>query len=150
MKKVLDWITPYTKQVWSWGFNNLIVVIPVALAILLGITAWSSFEIKERKSSSKKEDIGGETNSPERPTASRTDDGYIIYDVLFDVLMTSGETRTFEVPAGTKIRQYNTEGDVEYLSKKGKKYIVHAKSDATFDLVWVIKKGFEKKVKPKP
>lgn len=150
MKKVLDWIKPYAQLFWSWGFNNLIVVIPVALAILLGIAAWSSFETKEKKSSSKKEDVSGETTSPEQPIASRTEDGYILYNTLFDVSMKAGETRTFEVPAGTKIRQYNTEGEVEYLSKKGKKYIVHAKSDATFDLVWVIKKGFENKVKPKP
>lgn len=150
MRKVTDWIKPHVQNVWTWIINNLIVVVPVALAILLGIAAWSSFEIKEIKSSSKKEDVSGETTSPEQPTASRTDDGYILYDIQSDVKMKAGEERTFIVPFGTKIKRYNTKGKITKLSQSGKKYILHAETDATFDLKWIIKKGYEHKIKPKP
>lgn len=78
----------------------------------------------------------------------RTEEGYIVYNMSSDITMKKGEKRTFNVPFGTKIRKYNTTGQVIKHSTQGKEYTLEALEDVSFDLVWVIEKGFEGKIKP--
>lgn len=139
----------YLNQVWTWCVNHLIIVVPALVVIILIPIAIASFG-KNEGEVSREFSASSPADAEELVEVSpRTEEGYIVYDMSSDVSMKKGETRTFDVPTGTKIRQYNTEGEVEFLSKKGKKYIVRAETDVSFDLVWIIKKGFENEVKPK-
>lgn len=136
-------IQRFFMEAWTWCINNAMVASSVLLAVILGIIAVSSFRSDE--SSSYEEN---KTQSYDEKKQDETQ-AVMVYDTMHDITMQAGETRTFPVPFGTKVRRYNTSGEVVKLSTQGKNYILEAKSNASFDLVWVIEKGFEKKIKPK-
>lgn len=135
----------------TWCVNNLIVLVPLVLFIILLPIAIISFEGKNENTSNQTAQEETTTTQTSDNTPQRTTDGYIIYDVL-SVSMKADEIRTFKVPIGTRVDRYQTspdKTDIEELDTKNGKYEVRAKKDVTFELVWRIEKGFENKVKPK-
>lgn len=134
-------------EAWTWCLGHLLVFVPVILVIILIPIAIATFgkdedEVSREFSTSSPADAEELVEVP-----PRTEEGYIVYDMSSGIVMKKGEKRTFNVPFGTKIRRYNTTGKVTRHSTKGKDYVLEALEDVTFDLVWVVEKGFEKKVK---
>lgn len=127
---------------------NIAVYVFIGLTILLCIVGFSHFTSTP---TSMKVSNGNPTESSTgstEPNENRDDNGYIIYKTQSNLSLKKGETCTFEIPFGTRIQRHNTEGRVTKLSSKGKKYTLRAETDVTFDLTWVIEKGFENKIKP--
>jgi len=136
------------KKIWTWCINNAIISISGVMTLVLGIIAYHSFNHEDTFSETKQTEEKTQIESSDWEQYLKTKDGYILYNVASNISMKKGEIRTFEIPFGTKIQRYNTEGRVTKLSSKGKKYTLQAETDVTFDLTWVIEKGFENKIKP--
>lgn len=134
------------KKFKTWCLNNLIVVIPLGLVLILTPIAIMSFGRNEEKVAEKN---AAESTIENPAPINKTKDGRIIYDIVPNVVMQAGETRTFTAPYGTEFHMVNLEGAVTKLSRSGKKYIIRADTNASFDLKILIEKGFEHKIKPK-
>ncbi len=134
---------------WQWCINHAIFLGTSLLFVTLLIIAIYSFtpsNTSDKRMAKNEESIQEE----QKEGFVKTEDGYIIYDAMENVTMQKGEIRTFRVPLGVQIRRKHTEGVIEkHSTSRGHKYVLVAKTNATFDLVWVIEKGFEHKVKPK-
>lgn len=132
----------------TWCLNNLIVMIPLVLVVALLPIALVSFGGKYKN---KPKHTAQTTQKVQTASIQQqmTNDGRIIYDIQPDISMPAGSEKTFLVPFGTRVDRYNTEGTVVELTSQGRKYTVTAKTNASFDLVWTIEKGYEHLVKPR-